>query len=131
MAHQLRPVLPIVKLFWRYRSPPDASDWYDKFAERLNVHYPVQPLHAVGHVFDLVQQLPAMLALLQLPTLLIYSKDDGAFPIEHGSLAYDSIPSEDKELVVIEGSGHTLTRDAQSERVFNTVGNFVRKVTKS
>jgi carboxylesterase len=131
MAHRLRPVLPIVKHFWRYRTPPDESDWYDKDAERLNLHYSVQPLHAVGHVFDLVQQLPTMLALLQLPTLLIYSKDDGAVPIEYGSWAFDSISSEDKELVLIEGSGHNLPRDAQREIVFKTVGDFVQKVTKS
>jgi carboxylesterase len=130
MAHRLRPILPIVKHFWRYRIPSDESDWIDREAEQLNLHYPVQPLHAVGHVFDLVQQLPAVLDRLQLPTLLIYSKDDGTVPIEYSSWAYDSIPSGEKELVIIEGSGHNLPRDAQRMGVFNTVKDFVQKVSK-
>lgn len=130
MAHRLRPILPIVKHFWRYRIPPGESDWIDQDAKQLNLHYAVQPLHAIGHVFDLVQELPNALGLVQLPTLLMYSKDDDGVPIEHASWALDSIPSEDKELVIIEGSGHVLPRDAQREQVFNTVGDFVQRATK-
>jgi carboxylesterase len=131
LAHRLRSFLPVVKKVWQYRKPPNESDWFDKEAEQLNLDYSVQPLHAVGQIFDLVQQLPESLTQLQLPTLLIYSKNDGSVPTGYGQWAFDTIPSHAKELVWIEGSGHTLPRDAQREQVFSKVGDFVRKVSRA
>lgn len=128
LAHRLRPVLPLLKHLWRYRRIPEQSDWHDSEAERLNLHYPVQPLHAIGHIFDLLQQLPEALSRIHQPTLLIYSRDDHAVPIEDGIRAHDIIPVQDKELLLIEGSGHNLLRDARRELIFEKVGNFVQQV---
>ena len=128
LAHRLRPILPVLKHIWRYRSPSEESDWRDKDAERLNLHYPVQPLHAVGQLFDLIQRLPNSLGRLALPTLLLYSEDDGSVPIEQGSRAFKAIPEGDKQFTRIEGSGHSLPRDAQRELVFRTVGDFIERV---
>ncbi len=128
LTYRLRPFLPLLKYLWRYRNPPDESDWYDKQAEALNLDYPVQPINAVGHIFDLIQDLPGRLATLSIPTLLIYSEDDASVPTDHGKLAYEIIPSKTKELVLIEGSGHSLVRDAQRELVFHQVGTFAKKV---
>jgi carboxylesterase len=128
LAHRLRPLLPFLRIFWRYRHPSDESDWHDKEAERKNLHYEVQPLQAVGQIFDLIQQLPQSLARLDLPTLLIYSKDDASVPVDHGSWALDSIPAQDKQLIVIEGSGHSLACDAQRNMVFRKVGDFILEI---
>ncbi|MCJ7824681.1 MAG: alpha/beta fold hydrolase, partial [Anaerolineales bacterium] len=62
LAERLRPILPVLEKVWRYRKPNEESDWFDLDAERANLHYPVQPVHAVGQVVDLVKQLPAALA---------------------------------------------------------------------
>lgn len=126
LAHRLHPILPILKKVWRYRKPTEASDWYDLDVERLNLNYPVQPVHALGQVVDLVKQLPEALGKLQLPTLLIYSQNDGSIPSEQGQHVYNAIPSGQKELIWIEGSGHSLPRDAQREQVFEAVGGFIQ-----
>jgi carboxylesterase len=125
LAHRLRPVLPVLKHVWRYRRPTEESDWFDQAAERQNLHYPVQPVHAIGQVLDLVKQLPGALEQLQLPTLLLYSLHDGSVPFEQGQQVFDTIPASDKALVWIEGSGHSLPRDAQHMQVFASVGEFI------
>jgi carboxylesterase len=126
LAHRIRPLLPMLKNVWKYRKPPEESDWFDQGAERVNLHYPVQPVHAVGEIFDLIKKLPGALAQIMLPTLLIYSRDDGSVPSEHGQRVYDTIPSIEKRLLHIEGSGHSLARDAQREQVFAAVGDFIQ-----
>jgi carboxylesterase len=128
LAHRLRPILPLLEKVWRYRTPLEASDWFDKDAEAANVHYPVQPVHAIGQVTDLVKGLPNALSQVRLPTLLIYTLNDGTVPNEDGQLVYDAIPSNDKRLLLIEGSGHNLPRDAKRDEVFATVGSFIQRV---
>lgn len=128
LAHRLRPFLPLLRHVWPYRTPPQGSDWWDKEAEAQNLHYTVQPIQAVGQFFDLIQRLPTCLAQVRVPTLLLYSKNDGSVPIEHGSRALDALATEAKELVWIDGSGHNLARDAQRHQVFQLVGDFVHKV---
>ena len=130
LAHRLRPILPVMEKVWRYRKPTELSDWFDKDAEALNLHYPVQPVHAIGQVFDLVERLPNALAQLHVPTLLIYSQDDGSIPIEHGQRIYDTIPAPHKAYLLIQGSGHNVARDAQRERVFSAVGDFIQVVNQ-
>lgn len=130
LAHRLQPILPILKVLWRYRKPTEESDWHDREAERANLHYPVQPVHAIGQIFDLVKQLPGALTQLQLPTLLIYSRNDGSVPREHAKHIYDTIPSSAKELLWIEGSGHSLLRDTQRQQVFSAIGKFIHERQK-
>jgi carboxylesterase len=130
LARRLRPILPLVKKVWSYRTPPKGSDWFDKSAEALNIHYTVQPTHAIGQIYDLVKELPDSLSQLRLPILLIYSLNDNTAPWKHGQLLHDAIPSDDKRLLFIEGSGHTLPRDAKRDEVFAAVGGFIQRVNK-
>ena len=128
LAERLRPILPALSLVWRYRVPTEPSDWQDKKAEALNVHYPVQPVRAIAEVHDLIACMRASLPKIQAPALLIYSKVDGAVPFEQGNIILEQIGSERKELVLLEHSGHNLPRDAEREQVFNLVAGFARHV---
>ncbi len=131
LAHYLRPILPVFKHVWRYRKPKEPSDWIDKEAERINLHYPVQPVHAIGQIHDLMQALPESLKSLHIPTLVIEAQEDRSAAANHGLRVFESVSAEDKTFIKIEGSGHNLPRDAQRETVYRRVADFVQRVSEN
>jgi carboxylesterase len=131
LAHYLRPTLPVLKYVWRYRRPKEPSDWFDKEAERINLHYPVQPVHAIGQIHDLMQALPEALKAICIPTLVIEAQEDRSAAAHHGTYVFESVSSDDKAHIKIKGSGHSLARDSQRELVFRHINDFVQRVSKA
>jgi carboxylesterase len=128
-ADLLRPLLPLLKHVWRYRKPNEPSDWVDKEAEAINVHYPVQPLHAVGQAMDLLQMVKSELAQIQCPARFIYSDGDPVAPPEQGEVYVSQLGSSDKKLTRITGSGHNIPRDAARLQVYALITDFVQQLS--
>lgn len=126
LVGRLRPILKPLSLIWRYRQPDEPSGWHDKEAEALNFHYPVQPVHAIAEVHDLVEATRAGLHEIYVPTLLIYSRNDQMVPPDDAHRIYNGISSEHKLLEWVEKSGHNLPRDAERQWVFERITSFVR-----
>lgn len=110
-----------------------GSSWYDKAAWQEHVSYPQNPLRAIGELKKLLELLRASLEAVSAPTLLIYSQDDKYLPL--GSLnsmeyIYQHIRSSRKEKLVINGSGHVITRDAQREQVFAAAAQFIHTLAE-
>jgi len=125
-ADLLRPFLPLLKRVWRYRSPNEPSDWVDKQAEAINVHYKLQPLHAAGQLMDLLRLVQSELPVVQCPARLIYSDGDPVAPPEHGEHYFSKLGSSQKELIRISGSGHNIPRDAARGQVYEMIAAFVQ-----
>ena len=127
LANRLRPILKPLSLVWRYRRPSEPSDWRDKQAEALNLHYDVQPVRAIVELHDLVEETRQVLPKVQAPTLLIYSRNDASVPPRNAEQIYARLGSVQKELVWVQQSGHSLPRDAQRETVFSHITEFVNE----
>jgi carboxylesterase len=127
-ADLLQPFLPVLERVWRYRTPNEPSDWIDKQAEALNVNYPVQPLHAVGQLLELLRLVKTELGQIKCPAHLIYSEGDPVAPPPHGQSYLEQLGSDQKELTRISGSGHNIVRDAAREIVFQTIVQFVHSL---
>jgi len=125
----LRPIIHPLSKVWRFRTPSEQSGWRDKEAERLNVDYPVQPLRAISEIYDFNIKMKSSLAHVECPVTLIYSTGDLSVPTNHAEQVYAELGSQDKTLTWVENSGHVLPRDAEREKVFSTIGDFVRRVT--
>jgi len=68
---------------------------------------------------------------VKVPALLIYSKDDRDLPLgslNSMNLVHEHLGTTDKHKLVIEGSGHVLTRDAARETVFKAAADFIDRV---
>lgn len=107
------------------------SGWFDQEAMREHVSYPFNPTRSVGQLNQLLKVMRAALPQVTAPALLIYSRDDLYLPL--GSLPsqeyiYNHISSSRKEKLVIEGSGHVLTRDAQRKTVFKAAAEFIHSL---
>jgi carboxylesterase len=127
------PRLPYIRLLSKVQPRIDkgASDWHDPEAERVQVSYPDYPTRAMAELNDLLAEMRAALPQVSAPTLLIYSRDDGAVLPEdgHADLIYQVLGSAHKSLLWVEGSGHVITRDAARTVVFQHVSQFVDQIT--
>lgn len=123
----LRPLLPLISLFWRNRSTGEASDWVDREAEKINLHYPYHPVKTIAEVDAILRRMRAALLHIHAPALLIHSKNDGAVPVDHARAIFDHLASPQKELLLVERSGHNLPRDAERERVFEAAERFAAR----
>jgi len=125
----LRPIFHPLSKVWRFRTPTEPSDWRDKEAERLNLHYPVQSLRGASEVYDVNARMRDSLEHVDCPVTLIYSSGDSIIPVDDGKRIYAALGAEDKAFVQVENSGHNLPRDAEREVVFSTITDFVHRVT--
>lgn len=129
LVQRLRPIVPLVSKFWRFASEDGESDWHDKEAEKIHVHYPVYPVRAAAELNDLLNEMRETLDQVTAPALLIYSEGDGAIPPESGQVMHDGLGSTDKELLWLTESGHNIPRDASREQAFEAATAFIRRVT--
>ncbi|NOR90884.1 MAG: alpha/beta fold hydrolase [Anaerolineales bacterium] len=129
LAQRLRPIAPTLSKVWRFRTPSEPSDWRDKDAERLNLGYSVQPLRGLSETYDINAEMRSSLKHVECPVTLIYSTGDSTVPTDHAQQIYATLGAQDKTIVRVENSGHLLPRDADREKVFSAITEFVRRVT--
>jgi carboxylesterase len=129
IVERLRPIAHPLSKVWRFRTPSEPSDWRDKEAEKLHLYYPVQPLRGISEVYDLDAEMRSSLEHIECPVTLIYSTGDLTVPTDHAQQIYAALGTQDKTLSWVENSGHVLPRDAEREKVFSTITDFVHRVT--
>lgn len=146
-----RPIAGLVLLSTPYRLPRDPrltfirplslivsklakreSDWQAKDIAEPKRYYEYYPTRAVAELKDLLAEVHTTLPQVSAPTLLIQSLQDGSRGIGEDSMPslHDSLGSEDKEMVWIDGSGHSIIQDAKHQEVFAHVSHFIRRIAQ-
>jgi carboxylesterase len=106
-----------------------GAGWFDQQAFKNHISYPQNPLHAIGELNTLLGKMQAALPQVQVPVLLIHSRDDDYVAKDSMPRIYENLTSIDKQMLWIEGSGHIITADAQRETVFKAAADFVSRIT--
>lgn len=106
---------------------PGAS-WFDKESFKDHISYPENPVHAIGELNKLIEEMHLALPKITVPVLLIHSRDDHYVDINSMPLLFEHLKTEQKEMLWLEGSGHVMTRDAKRSEVFEAAANFSRKI---
>jgi carboxylesterase len=100
---------------------PGAS-WFDKEAWKDHVSYPQNPVRSIGELNKLLGEMRTALPKVDVPVLLIHSRDDKYVLPENMEMIYaDLVNASDKTKLYISGSGHVVTRDAARHQVFESV----------
>ena len=107
---------------------PLGTGWFDQEAWKSHVSYPENPVRSIGQMNQLLAEMRAALPKVNVPTLLIHSKDDGYVLPENMENIYASLGASDKTKIYITGSGHVVTRDAARNQVFEAAYEFIRRV---
>jgi len=107
---------------------PGAS-WFDKEAWKDHVSYPQNPVRSIGQLNRLLGEMRAALPEIDVPVLLIHSRDDKYVPPESMEMIHaDLANAPDRTKLYITGSGHVVTRDAARRQVFESALEFIRRV---
>ena len=106
-----------------------GSGWFDKEAWQDNVSYPQNPVLSVGELNKLLGEMREALPKVNVPVMLIHSKDDRYVLPENMELLDSAlINASDKTKLYVTGSGHVVTRDAARQQVFESAVGFIQRV---
>jgi carboxylesterase len=119
-AEYLAPAMPEVA-----KGPPD---WHDHTMEKEHVEYPMFPTRSLAEVRDLLVVMRASLPKITVPVLLVHSHNDGSVPPANAQRIYDELGAQDKSMLMVENSGHIVTRDQDREKVFEAALAFVNRL---
>ena len=107
---------------------PGAS-WFDKEAWKGHISYPQNPVRSIGELNKLLKEMRAALPQINVPVLLMHSKDDTYVLPENMELIYaDLVNVMDKTKLNVTGSGHVIPRDASREQGFRSALEFIQRI---
>ncbi|HJW90807.1 MAG TPA: alpha/beta fold hydrolase [Anaerolineales bacterium] len=123
------PYVEILSWVWP-RIAKGPSDWRNLEAAADHVDYPAYPTRAIAELRDLLAAMRSALPRVQVPALLMHSRQDTGVPPENSENIFAALGSQDKEIHWIEDSGHVITREPKRQQVFHSSVDFIRRVTR-
>lgn len=106
-----------------------GSSWFDKEAWQDHISYPQNPVRSIGELNKLLGEMRAALPKIDVPVLLMHSKDDRYVLPENMELIHADLKNaSDKTKLYLTGSGHVVARDAARRRVFESTLEFIQRV---
>jgi carboxylesterase len=124
----LQAISPFVKFRPKSREKP-GSGWFDHDAYQEHVSYPQNPVRPTAELKKLIIEMRAALPKVDVPVLLMHSKDDTYVLPENMDRIYAGlVNAREKTKLYITGSGHVLPRDAARGRVLQSALEFIQRV---
>jgi carboxylesterase len=109
-----------------------GAGWFDQEAAKDHVSYPQNPVRSIGELNKLLGEMRSALPQINVPALLIHSKDDRyVLPQNIEQLEAALVNASDKTTLFVTGSGHVVTRDAARQQVFQAAAEFIQRVESS
>ena len=123
--------LKLLSRFMRYqpkgKEEPGAT-WFDKAAYAEHVSYPQNPVRSGAELQLLLGEMRAALPKVNVPVLLVHSKNDTYVLPENVEHIYADLGTSDKTKLFVTEAGHVVTRDAARDQVFEAAYAFIRRV---
>ena len=108
-----------------------GSGWFDPAAYKQHVAYPQHPLRSGVELKYLFDEMHVALPKVQVPVLLIHSRNDDYVVRDSMQQIYDRLGSLDKHMLWVEGGGHVITEEPTRETVFKAAGDFIQRVVSA
>ena len=109
------------------KTEPGAS-WFDKEAYAQNISYPQNPVRSGAELQLLLDEMRATLPKVDVPVLLIHSKNDTYVLPENMEHIYANLETSDKTKLYVTEAGHVVTRDAAKGQVFEAAQEFIQRI---
>ena len=107
-----------------------GAGWFDKEAWKDHISYPQNPVLSIGELDKLLAEMRNALPRVNVPVLLIHSKNDKyVLPENIERIDAALINASDKTKLYLTGSGHVVTRDAEREQVFESAVEFIQRIS--
>jgi len=106
---------------------PGAS-WFDKAAYAEHFSYPQNPVRSAAEFQLLLDEMRVALPKVDVPVLLIHSKNDTYVLPENMEPIYARLGTSDKTKLYVTEAGHVVTRDAARDQVFEAASAFIQRI---
>lgn len=93
--------------------------------------YPYFPTRILAEVEDLKRAMRMDLADIEVPVLIVQSKNDPLLNDQNAEHLYQSLQTHQKRLVWLENAGHSIVLDPQRDLAFAQIGQFLDEVNLS
>jgi len=125
--------LRYIKLFQWFmpRVTKGPPDWRNPEAARDHIDYPAYPTRSIIELRDLLAEMRRSLPQVNVPVLLMHSRQDESVPPKNVHRIYDCLGTSDKQILWVENSGHVITREPERQRVFEAALAFILRVNQA
>ncbi|MHA2170870.1 MAG: alpha/beta hydrolase [Candidatus Kariarchaeaceae archaeon] len=117
--------------FWVKRTETDLRDIYDKEAAKDHRAYETFHSDSAKQVHYLVSHVRKNLSRITQPILIVHSSRDNSVPLKNAFEIYEKVNSKIKEKLIVDNSGHVVTRDLDKEIIFGKSFEFINTIIKS
>ena len=90
----------------------------------------MNPVRSAVELKLLIEQMHAALPQVNVPVLLIHSRNDDYVVKDSSEQIYNRLGTSDKQMLWVEGSGHVITEEPTHETVFKAAADFVQRVCR-
>jgi carboxylesterase len=121
-------VFSLFKSYIRKSKGAPGEGWFDQEAFKEHISYPLNPIRSGAELQTMLARMRLALPKINVPVLLVHSKDDKYVIPENMPRIYERLQTSDKSMVWVAGSGHVITRDAARQQVFEAAAAFLHRV---
>jgi len=124
-------MMKLVAKFVPYQSKSKelpGESWFDKEAYAEHISYPKNPVRSGAEMKLLLGEMRQALPEVNVPVLLIHSKNDKYILPENMEKIFADLGTSDKTKFYVTEAGHVVTRDAARDQVFEAASAFIRRI---
>ncbi len=103
-----------------------AGNWVNREAAVGHISYSANPLRSSLELKTLITKMKLSLPEINVPTLMMHSRDDNYVPPDHAEELLKLLGVEDKELFWVKDSDHVITKDGNPQIVFERIAKFIK-----
>ena len=97
------------------------------FPQKDHISYNAYPTRSIAELTSLIKQLHLHIKKIQVPVLMINSRNDRTVPLSHAEEYQRRIPQSLLHQITLENGGHLITEDSDRDIAFNASLDFIHK----
>jgi carboxylesterase len=122
-------MLKLLTVFVRTQEKNEGN-WFNPELADDHISYERNPTRPAYELNLLLAEMRAALPQINIPALVIHSKDDNYVLEDHAIPLFEAIGTPDKEFLEVDQTSHVITRDGDTSRVFEPILAFLKRNTK-
>ncbi len=107
------------------------ADSHNKDDVRDHTDYPYIPTRGIIQLQDLLVEMRKALPLVQVPVLIIHSRQDQGVDPHNAEQILAALGCPDKQLLWVENCGHVIPEEPDREIAFKATDEFIQRVLSS
>ena len=128
VSNRLLSLVPLAKYIIRtFPKGSPESDFVDAETYNRLWCYDAWPLAPAHELIKLMKQVRPYLERIVAPILIMHGAHDVQVPLSAAQEIYERVSSAEKELVILQNSGHCVTVDGERETVWRLAYEFIMK----